>query len=131
MASVDCSLRGYTTCTSGIAKRQTEEDRHREQNTGLLIFAVIVVVCICLFVAGVITVRVCREPRKTPEENNDVELGVVPQRDNPEPTFPQPVANPGRLRSISPAPPPYRTSSVEGAKEDPAVDTVEHTEVKK
>lgn len=130
MASVECGLRGHTTCTFGKAKRQTE-DEAAEQRAIAIIIASFVVFFIFLCVAGVFLFRIIRERRKSPEVNNDIELGVVPQRDNSEPAVPQPIANSGRRRSISTAPPPYRTPSFEGVKDGPAADGMEHIEVSK
>lgn len=127
MASVDCGLRSYSIGTFGKAKRQTEDDQ-RAIAIGITIF---VGLFIFFCVTGVLLSRIIRERRKSPEVNNDIELGVVPQRDNSEPAVPQPVANSGRRRSISTAPPPYRTPSFEGVKDGPAADGMEHIEVSK
>lgn len=123
MASVECRPHGYTTCTFDNAKRQTKEE---EANTTFIaamtamFVGVFVVFCFAVFVCC----RVFRDDSETtPEANNDIELGAVPQRDtSAEPTVPQPIAVRGCRRSIGPAPPPYRTPSPEGTEDGAAVD---------
>lgn len=123
MASVVCRPHGYTTCTFGNAKRQTKEE---DANTNFIaaMTAMLVVLFVVLCFAVFVCYRVFRDDSKTtPEANDDIELGAIPQRDTPaEPTVPQPVTIPGRRRSISPAPPPYRKPSPEGAEDDPVAD---------
>lgn len=123
MASVECRPHGYTACTFGNAKRQTKEE---DANTNFI--AAMTAMLVVLFVIFCFAVFVCyrvfrNDSETTPEANNDIELGAVPQRDAPAgPTVPQLVAITGRHRSISPAPPPYRKPSPEDGEDDPAVD---------
>lgn len=123
MASVECRPHGYPTCTFGNTKRQTKEE---DANTNFIaaMTAMFVVVFVAFCFAVFVCYRICRDDSETtPEANNDIELGAVPQRDTPgEPTVPQPVAIPGRRRSINPAPPTYRKPSPEGVEDDAAVD---------
>ncbi|KAI7780581.1 hypothetical protein LA080_015864 [Diaporthe eres] len=130
MAPVDCGLHGYATCASGHAKRETKDEQKRR--AGLIILTMCLVVFIALCVAGIVARRIWRKSLKTPEvNNNDIELAVVPQRATPEPTIPQPVANPGRRRSLSAAPPPYCVRTYKGAEGNPVVNGMEHTDSKK
>lgn len=89
------------------------------------------VVFIALCVAGIVARRIWRKSPKGPVNNNDIELAIVAERAAPEPTVPQPVANPGCRRSISAAPPPYCIRTYKGAKRNTAVNGMEHTDSKK
>lgn len=105
-------LHGYPPCSFGVAKRNAEDD---ERNSGVLIVTMILVVCIVLFIAGIVARRIWKTP-KTPK-NDDVELAVVAQPVAAEPAVPAPVANPERRRSITPAPPPYHATSANLSKD--------------
>lgn len=129
MAPVDCKLHGYPGCTSGHAKRETKEEQ--ERRAGMIILTMCLVVFIALCVAGIVARRIWRKSPKTPKNNNDIELAVVPQRATPEPTIPQPAANSGRRRSLSAAPPPYCVRTYKGAGGNPVVNGMEHTDSKK
>lgn len=125
MALVDCRPHGHTVCTFGNAKRQADEaDRERAV---AVIFGITVAVFIFLCVAGVVSWKICRKDPKAKNANNDIELAVLPEQ----PAFPQPVAYPGRPRSVSTAPPSYHTRSLNNSEQDLGVGGMENIDLKK
>lgn len=122
MALVDCRPHGHAVCTFGNAKRQADEaDRERAV---AVIVGISVAVFIFLCVAGVVAWKICRPKAK--KANNDIELAVLPEQ----PAFPQPVADPGRPRSVSTAPPPYRAPSINSSEKDLGVSGSENIDLK-
>lgn len=126
MPLVDCRPHGHAVCTFGNAKRQANKaDRERAV---AVIVGIAVAVFIVLCVAGVISWKICRKDPKAKNANSDIELAVLPEQ----PAVPQPVANPGRPRSVSTAPPSYRTQSQNSSEQDLGVGgMMENIDVKK
>lgn len=125
MASADCRPQGYTACTLNV-KRQTEEGIWSKPTVP----AIISVISFVIFIFLCIYAYKHRYDPKDPKVNNDIELGVAPQQ-MPEPAVPEPVAIPGRRRSISTAPPPYSAPRFNSAKEVPGMDGMENIDLKK
>lgn len=93
-----------------------------------MILGMCLLVLIALCVGAIVAHRIWRKSPKTPEVNNDIELGVVPQRAAPAPINPRLVFCEECREYISPPSSAYLITSFEDAKEDLAVDGMEHTD---